>query len=453
MMGTAKTIDVDAVKAGLEASIARHPRFSSVVVSDDPGSKSSKWVPTKVIIDDHIIIPNINPPQTTTATSADRLVEDYASSLTTTSLPHSQPLWDFHIINMRTSEAEAVAILRIHHSLGDGVSLMSLLLACTRKTSHPDSLPSLPGAKRQRETNSDVSGTGVWGLILRIWAMLVLMWNTLVDAVVFMASSAFLKDTETPIKGVEGVELHKKRIVHRTLSLDDIMLIKYAVGGTINDVLVGVTSAGLSQYLNRRYSSTANGEKKENSLPAKIRLRTTVLVNIRPTPGIHALTEMMEGGKSTRWGNWLGYIILNFPILMYEDPLDYVRKGMKNTERKKNSLEAIFTYTSGTLIVKLLGIKAAAALCYRVLRHTTISFSNIVGPIEQVSFYGHPLVYIAPTVYGHPQAITLHFQSYMNKMEMVLAVDELTVPDPHQLLQDLAESLKLIKDAVVERSS
>ncbi|XP_020264096.1 O-acyltransferase WSD1-like [Asparagus officinalis] len=414
MMGTAKTIDVDAVKAGLEASIARHPRFSSVVVSDDPGSKSSKWVPTKVIIDDHIIIPNINPPQTTTATSADRLVEDYASSLTTTSLPHSQPLWDFHIINMRTSEAEAVAILRIHHSLGDGVSLMSLLLACTRKTSHPDSLPSLPGAKRQRETNSD--------------------------------------DTETPIKGVEGVELHKKRIVHRTLSLDDIMLIKYAVGGTINDVLVGVTSAGLSQYLNRRYSSTANGEKKENSLPAKIRLRTTVLVNIRPTPGIHALTEMMEGGKSTRWGNWLGYIILNFPILMYEDPLDYVRKGMKNTERKKNSLEAIFTYTSGTLIVKLLGIKAAAALCYRVLRHTTISFSNIVGPIEQVSFYGHPLVYIAPTVYGHPQAVTLHFQSYMKKIKVVLAVDELSVPDPHQLLDDLDESLKLIKDAVVTRS-
>lgn len=138
---------------------------------------------------------------------------------------------------MRTSEAEAVAILRIHHSLGDGVSLMSLLLACTRKTSDPDSLPSLPGEKRQKEMDSDVSGTGVWGLILRIWAMLVLMWNTLVDVVVFIASSAFLKDTETPIKGVEGVEFHKKRIVHRTLSLDDIKIIKYAVGG--------VSSSGL----------------------------------------------------------------------------------------------------------------------------------------------------------------------------------------------------------------
>jgi len=66
---------------------------------------------------------------------------------------------------------------------------------------------------------------------------------------------------------------------------------------------------------------------------------------------------MMEGGKGTRWGNWIGYIILKLPILMYEDPLDYVRKGMEIAERKKNSLEAIFTYTSGSLIVKLLGIR------------------------------------------------------------------------------------------------
>jgi len=39
------------------------------------------------------------------------------------------------------------------------------------------------------------------------------------------------------------------------------------------------------------------------------------------------------------------------------------------------------------------------------------------------------------------------------QVKMVLAADELTVTDPHQLLDDLAESLKLIKDAVVMKSS
>ncbi|WZZ26974.1 hypothetical protein YC2023_010375 [Brassica napus] len=41
----------------------------------------------------------------------------------------------------------------------------------------------------------------------------------------------------------------------------------------------------------------------------------------------------------------------------------------------------------------------------------------MVGPIEEISFYGHPVTYMAPSVYGHPHALTMHFQSYMNKMK------------------------------------
>lgn len=58
------------------------------------------------------------------------------------------------------------------------------------------------------------------------------------------------------------------------------------------------------------------------------------------------------------------------------------------------------------------GRQVAAALCYRVLRHTTISFSNIVGPDEEVAFYGHPLTYIAPSVFGHPQVSSTSIEDY-----------------------------------------
>lgn len=36
----------------------------------------------------------------------------------------------------------------------------------------------------------------------------------------------------------------------------------------------------------------------------------------------------------------------------------------------------------------------------------------------------------------------------MDKMKIVLAVDELSIPDPHQLLEDLVESLKLIEESI-----
>lgn len=31
-----------------------------------------------------------------------------------------------------------------------------------------------------------------------------------------------------------------------------------------------------------------------------------------------------------------------------------------------------------------------------------MSFSNLIGPIEEISFFGHPIAYMAPSVYGHP---------------------------------------------------
>lgn len=47
-------------------------------------------------------------------------------------------------------------------------------------------------------------------------------------------------------------------------------------------------------------------------------------------------------------------------------------------------------------------MQVAAAIAHRFLSNTTLAFSSVVGPVEEVSFYGHPLAFIAPSVYGHP---------------------------------------------------
>ena len=44
-----------------------------------------------------------------------------------------------------------------------------------------------------------------------------------------------------------------------------------------------------------------------------------------------------------------------------------------------------------------------------------MAFSSMVGPLEEISFYGHPLAYIAPSVYGHP-----HVSNPMTKLEHCL---------------------------------
>lgn len=58
-----------------------------------------------------------------------------------------------------------------------------------------------------------------------------LAWNTVVDVARFVAMALQLVcDPPTVFAGVEGVEFRRKRFVMRTLSLDDVKLVKQALG-------------------------------------------------------------------------------------------------------------------------------------------------------------------------------------------------------------------------------
>jgi hypothetical protein len=68
---------------------------------------------------------------------------------------------------------------------------------------------------------------------------------------------------------------------------------------------------------------------------------------------------MIESGKGSdvKWGNKLGFIILPFFIGKHSDPLDYVRKAKKVVDRKKSSLEVVFTHLAAEVILKVFGLK------------------------------------------------------------------------------------------------
>ncbi|KAJ4827847.1 hypothetical protein Tsubulata_012993, partial [Turnera subulata] len=440
ILGCKTRINPDILKANLPHTLLKHPRFSSLQVVDEKNHKEMRWVRTRVDLDKHVIVPELDQGMG----SPDKFVEDYISNLTKTSIDSSQPLWDLHVLNVRITDAEAVGVFRIHHSLGDGTSLMSLLLACFRQISDPEALPTIPGGKKREMKKPETTDSGwIWRYPAAVWWHLRMFWNTVVDVFMFFVTAIFLKDTNTPIKGPPGVEFAPRRFVWRTVSLDDMKLVKNAMNTTINDVALGVSQAGLSKYLNRKYG--------EGNLPKNIRLRSTLLVNIRPVSGIQALADMMQKDAEAKWGNWIGFVLLPFTIGIRNDPLDYVREARATVDRKKCSLEAFYTFFIAEMFVKLFGVKISSAITHRVINHTTMCFSNLVGPQEEIGYYGHPMAFIAPSSYNQPHALMINFQSYDNKMTIVLSVDEGTIPDPHQLCDDIVESLTTIKDAVVSR--
>ncbi|KAE8819268.1 hypothetical protein D1007_02763 [Hordeum vulgare] len=438
VMGLGTPVNLPVFRAGIETElVTRFPRFSSIQVMD--GCKDGKpgWVQTKVNVDDHIVVPVLDP--AAVVSDPDKTVEDYMASLSTLPMDKRRPLWEFHFLDFPTSEATSTAVLRLHHSIGDAMSIMTLFMASSCSTADPSRLPAMPpppkrtGAIYQRHPRPALSSLGDY--LAWVWSYFLLVWHTLVDIMFLAATILFLSDPRTLFKRADNGECHRRqRFVHRSISLDDVKLIKTIMNCTLNDVLVGVTSAALSQYYFRKSGHTNT---------KRIYLRSFVPVNIRP------ISSRQTYVTKVHTGNRLSSLICPFHIALHSDPLEYVRKANKSMLRKKSSLEVLFTQVVGEFLVKYFGVKIGAFIFHRLGSHTTIALSNVVGPAEHITLCGHPIVFMATSTYGQPQALTMHYLNYGGTMKVIMAVDDTQFPDCQQILDDFAESIRLIKDAAI----
>ncbi|KAL0877891.1 hypothetical protein Bca101_027597 [Brassica carinata] len=226
---------------GLKNTLLNHPRFSSILEMG-LGENKAKWIPTKVKVEDHVVFPEIDP----TIENPDQFLEDYTSNMVFSPIDMSKPLWEMHILNIKTSDAESLVVARFHHSLGDGMSLMSLLLACSRKTNDPEALPTLVAPKLSKVTNV------WWSLAARLWLIMRRMFNTVVEVFKFLLILCSVCENGTPLTEKPSATRIPNKFIHRVISLNDVKVVKNAMNMTVNDVILGMVQAGLSRYLSHK---------------------------------------------------------------------------------------------------------------------------------------------------------------------------------------------------------
>eukprot|EP01018_Ginkgo_biloba_P037487 Gb_41484 [translate_table: standard] len=195
----------------------------------------------------------------------------------------------------------------------------------------------------------------------------------------------------------------------------------------------------------------------------KLRFTGLAMVNTRGSSGLQEMANMMKGISESRWGNEMGYVLLPLPLVRFNDPLDYVRHSKVLVGRKKLSLEAIFTYKIVALVMKFLGAKAAAYLDYGALASTSLTISNVPGPVEEIMFAGNPITYFDATISSLPQvspppfscenhqlslsSLIVHMVLY-GKARMLVSVAKDIIPDPEVLAQCFEDSLQDMKKAI-----
>ncbi|KAM0072955.1 putative O-acyltransferase, WSD1, O-acyltransferase WSD1 [Helianthus debilis subsp. tardiflorus] len=429
-LGLEQPLSLDAAKHVVSNSLMiQHPRFSSLLVTDNNGREY--WRKTELNIDRHIIL---RPDPIGEADSDEAAINDYVADLTVSSpLSYDKPLWEIHLL-----PAHKCVVLRIHHALGDGISLMSLMLTITRKLDDPDQTPAIEPLVSSKRKRNEI---GTLGEVMKVLKMI---WFSLIYAIEFIMRGVWVNDRKTVVRGGEGVEMWPRKLVTARFRVEDMKTVKNGVSdATINDVLFGVISLGLSKYL---------GKRSPDSLQEGLQITGVALVNLRPSPGLQDIKELMKkNAAGTGWGNKIGIILL--PVYYHRngsDPLQYLKRAKTMLDRKKLSLEAVLSHQIGHFVMKFFGAKVASMLNYRVVCNTSFTISNVVGPREDIAIAGIPVTYMRTTSSALSHAITMHMLSYSGKADMQILVAKDLIPDPENLAKCFEDALLEMKEASVQ---
>ncbi|KAK9071142.1 hypothetical protein SSX86_009710 [Deinandra increscens subsp. villosa] len=381
-LGTTQPLRIDAIKAVIaDSKLAEHPRLSSILVIDKNGQEC--WRKTKIDMDRHIIFHN-DPIEGAKddQDAANILMADLAVSVP---FETDKPLWELHLLI-----SHKCAVIRAHHALGDGVSLLSFFLAMCRRADDPDKMPTLNPVVVPK-----IEG-GEKGIGRVFWRLLKVVWFTVVFLLDFVARVLWVRDETTVVSGGAGVELWPRKLVTARFLIDDMKIVKKYIPNT-------------------------------------------------------DLEEMMKDPRAG-WGNKFGMLVL--PTYYHRsgsDPLEYLRRAKYMIDQKKSSLESFFSYKFGYLIMSILGAKYASQLNYKILCNTTFTISNVVGPKEKLTFAGHPVDYMKTTSSSLPHAITMHMVSYAGTCYMQILVAKDLVHDPEFLAKCFEDAMLEMKEAALPK--
>ncbi|XP_021714424.1 O-acyltransferase WSD1-like [Chenopodium quinoa] len=448
VLGFKNPIDVNTLKDELSNSVmVKIPRFLSLLVVDN-NNGTEHWKKTDVNLDDHIFIHDDDDDDGEPPMSDDDAINAYLADIAL-SPPMSldKPLWELHIMHKHKC-----SILRVHHAVADGMSLMSLLWTMGNNSSircvsdgkqlHHDAQnhPIVMSSKNDQSfrKKGSIKKKGLWEGLMYIWVSLVLVLK-------FIGRSLWVKDKKSVISGIEGVELWPRKVVTAKFQISDMKTIKNAIPNvTINDVFYGIVWCGLTRYLKIRHPNNAfqDGFQFTGLCP----------MNLREQPGVQNVFNMISENSRAPWGNIFAMVLL--PITYFKRDLNalaYIARAKAVMDQKKRSMEARLCFELGYLIFSLFGSKIGGELFYNLFTHTSFLMSNIAGPLEPISLAANPITFIRITSSAQAHAFTLHMVSYAGKADLQIQVAKEVIPDPEFLATCIENALLEAKEAANAR--
>ncbi|KAL5714220.1 hypothetical protein ACHQM5_016211 [Ranunculus cassubicifolius] len=398
-------IDVEKIMIPVRNDLIRvNPAFSSIVVRKNG---RQYWKLVKVKFEDHIVIPTF--PKDLSRESYTQHFDHYLSKIGLEKLRETQPLWELHIINYPTRTAEGTMIFKMHHALGDGFSIMGAIFSVLKRADN-SSLPLTFPSSYSSKTD-EIQRMNIWRSGLNLVSG---CFNTVYDIVSSMMHTTFFGDNISSIRsGINSVESQPMHTTRTIFSLDDIRQVKSKIGVTVNDIVVGVIFYGVHLYT-----------KMMDQSPTSTQKTALVVLNTRMLLGYRSIDEML---KRDMWGNQFSFMHLPLPNYSDEEKVDLKKVIFQAKEIIKRNKNSIAVHLNGLLISfmdRIRGSEAVSKYLHSVLKNTSFTISNLVGPMEKLAIADHPISNIYFTVTGAPQSLIFLVMSYNGQLTIAVSVEK-----------------------------
>ncbi|MEO7007572.1 MAG: wax ester/triacylglycerol synthase family O-acyltransferase [Caldimonas sp.] len=408
----------------VDAKLRPYARFHRKVVHDAAGAS---WVDDDSFdIRLHVVREKL---QRKPGQSERAALQQLAGELANTPLAADRPLWQFHLVERYDGGSALIA--RVHHCIGDGIALISVMLSLTDSGADP---PPRPGRSAAARDGGDGLGDAVMQPFADLSAKALELYGAGLEKSIALlanpqqgllgtldkarsackvlgdvaAMALMPDDSPTRLKGKPGGT--KLVAWSEPLPLDRVKTIGKGLGCSINDVLLGCVAGAIGQYL-RGAGDDPSGQE----------IRAMVPVNLRPP------------GEAWRLGNRFGLAPLVLPIGIL-NPIERVFAVRARMNALKTSFQPLLAFA--VLAVAGLVVKPVQDMILGLFaKKATAVMTNVPGPAAPLTFCGSTL---RQTMFWVPASgdigIGVSILSYGGGVQFGLIADQALCPDPQAVV-------------------
>ncbi len=293
-------------------------------------------------------------------------------------LDRSRALWQFHVVE-DLDEGRSALVARVHHCIGDGIALISVMLSIAdggqappqRKKREPvEETDWFTDAVLRPMSDLTVKAVGMSGsgvskgleMFSQPGSGTVEMARMGGQVLSDLASFALMAD-DSPTR-LKGKAQPGKRVAWgEPLPLDAVKVVGKVLGVSINDVLLACVAGAIGAYL-----------RDKGDDPSGQEIRAMVPVNLRP----------ME--KAYQLGNRFGLVPLVLPI-----GIDHPVKRLYAVNARMNELKGSYQPLLAFAVLAVAGLMIKPvqdAILGLFAKKATAVMTNVPGPKDRIAFCG-----------------------------------------------------------------